>query len=136
MDPITVKTTIKSDIEKVWDCWTKPEHIVQWNFASDDWHCPSAENEVKPGGTFSWHMAAKDGSVGFDFKGTYDLVVDHKVIHQRLDDGREVNLQFNDMGESEVEVIEIFQPDAHDPELQRQGWQAILDNFKKYVEAG
>jgi uncharacterized protein YndB with AHSA1/START domain len=132
---ITVKTSVKADINKVWDYWTKPEHIKNWNFATDEWCCPSAENDLKPNGKFSWRMEAKDGSMGFDFDGTYNKVVDLELISYRMSDGRKVDIEFVQNG-NEVTVSETFDAEGtNSDEKQRAGWQAILGNFKKYVES-
>lgn len=133
MKSINVQTNINSNIQKVWDCWTQPEHITQWNFAAPEWQCPSATNNLKVGGKFSWRMEAKDGSMGFDYSGKYLKVEELVLIQKQLDDGRKVVITIEQNG-SMVEVIETFQPDEMDPELQKQGWQAILDNFRAYVE--
>jgi uncharacterized protein YndB with AHSA1/START domain len=134
MNTITVKNTIKSDIEKAWQYWTDPNHIVNWNFATNEWHCPAAINDLNPGGKFSWRMEAKDGSMAFDYSGVYESVEKHKKIRKRLDDGRLVHISFSEI-DGKTELVETFEPDQNDPELQRQGWQAILDNFKNYVES-
>jgi uncharacterized protein YndB with AHSA1/START domain len=132
---ITVQATIHAPVKKVWELWTIPEHITRWCFASDDWHAPSAENDLRAGGKFSSRMEAKDGSVGFDFGGIYETVKTHEVIEYVLGDGRKVKIVFNGNG-NETEVIETFETESTNPvEMQRAGWQAILDNFKKYVEA-
>jgi len=131
---VTVETTIQAPVEKVWKYWTEPNHITKWNKASDDWHTPLAENDLRAGGRFLSRMEAKDGSLGFDFGGTYDEVKLHEVIAYTLGDGRKVEITFKDQ-ENETEVIETFDAETgHTIELQQQGWQAILDNFKKYVE--
>ncbi|MBW2938055.1 SRPBCC family protein [Aureisphaera sp. CAU 1614] len=135
MGKITVKTSIKGDINKVWDYWTKPEHIIHWNFASDEWCCPKAENDLKPNGKFSYRMEAKDGSMGFDFDGIYDKVIDKKHISCQLGDGRKVDINFTQSG-NEIHISESFDAEEiNTEELQRTGWQAILGNFKKYVES-
>lgn len=134
MNTITVNCTIKAPAHKVWECWTNPEHIVGWNFATEDWTCPSAVNELVAGGKFSWRMEARDGSFGFDYAGTYDRIDAPREIQKHLDDGRKVNITFTE-SDGMTEVTETFEPDENDPELQRQGWQAILNNFKKYVES-
>ena len=132
--PITVETTINAPLEKVWDYWTKPEHITQWSFASADWHTPTAENDLRVGGKFSSRMEAKDGSMGFDFGGTYDDVKEHELISYSLGDGRKVEIKFSAEGDS-TKLVEKFDPESTNPvEMQQAGWQAILDNFKKYVE--
>jgi len=131
---ITVKTTINASIEKVWNFWTLPEHITKWSFASPDWHTPYAENDLREGGKFKSTMAAKDGSMSFDFEGEYTLVKQNKAIEYIMADGRKVEISFNEIPNG-VEVIESFDPETQNPEeMQRGGWQAILDNFKSYVE--
>ena len=131
---ITIKTTIKASIEKVWEFWSSPEHITKWSFASPDWHTPYAENDLREGGKFKSTMAAKDGSMSFDFGGEYTLVEKYKAIEYVLEDGRKVEISFTETPNG-VEVIERFDPETQNPEeMQRDGWQAILDNFKSYVE--
>lgn len=133
--PITVKVMVKSSLRKVWDYWTKPEHIVGWAFASDDWEAPHAENDVHAGGRFKTTMAAKDKSSRFDFTGTYTKVVPNGVLEYTIDDGRKVSVIFTELAQG-VQVTEMFDPEnTHTREQQREGWQAILENFKKYVEA-
>ena len=132
---INIETLISADVKKVWDCWTKSEHITKWNFASDDWHCPSAENDLKVGGKFKSRMEAKDGSFGFDFEGVYDEVVDHKKIAYTMPDSRQVITYLENLGDK-TKVTTTFDAENENPvELQRTGWQSILDNFKKYVES-
>lgn len=132
---ITVESTVKAPIEKVWKFWSAPEHIMQWNNASDDWHTPRAENDLQKGGKFSTRMEAKEGSFGFDFEGIYDEVIPHEVIAYTMGDGRKVNIIFAGEG-NETKVTETFDPESQNPvEMQQAGWQAILDNFKKYTEA-
>lgn len=132
---ITVETTVNAPVEKVWECWTNPEHITKWNFASDDWHSPSAENDLRVGGKFSSRMEAKDGSFGFDFAGVYDEVENHKLIAYSLGDERKVRVTFDGNGAS-TKVVETFDAeDTNSVEMQRNGWQAILDNFRKYAES-
>lgn len=129
---ITVSTLIPKQVACVWDCWTKPEHIIHWNFASEDWHCPSATNDLFVEGRFSWRMEAKDGSFGFDFTGRYTNIVEHQLIEYRLDDDRFVSVQFIERAEG-VELVETFEAESENSiELQTMGWQAILDNFKEY----
>ncbi|AVR00907.1 polyketide cyclase [Oceanobacillus iheyensis] len=131
---IRVEATVQAPIDKVWKYWTEPDHIKQWNNASDDWHTPFAENDLRVGGTFVSRMEAKDGSTGFDFGGIYDDVRLHEVIAYTMADGRKVNITFKGH-EKETEVVETFDADAsHPAEFQQQGWQAILNNFKSYVE--
>jgi uncharacterized protein YndB with AHSA1/START domain len=132
---ITVEVLIDSPLKKVWECWTLPNHITGWNFASDEWYCPRAENNLVSGGIFSWRMEAKDGSMGFDFSGKYKRIEPLELIENILDDERSVTVQFRKEGES-TKVTETFETEQmNSEELQRQGWQAILNNFKKYVEA-
>lgn len=134
-EPITVTALINAPIEKVWNLWTGPEHITQWNQASDDWHTTRATNDLRPGGKFLSHMAAKDGSMGFDFEGVYDQVTPHQLIRYSLADGRKIVITFLTEN-NQTHVTETFDPEStHSIELQRGGWQAILNNFKKYVES-
>jgi uncharacterized protein YndB with AHSA1/START domain len=132
---ITVQNTVNAPIAKVWKLWNGPEHITQWAHASDDWHAPYADNDPRTGGKFKTTMAAKDGSFSFDFEGEYTTVEDHKLIEYAIADGREVQITFEGLGDS-TKITETFDPETINPiEMQRGGWQAILDNFKKYVEA-
>jgi uncharacterized protein YndB with AHSA1/START domain len=131
---ITVVTLIKAPIEKVWRSWTEPTHITRWNFASNDWWAPRATNDLTKGGKFSFRMEAKDGSFGFDLEGVYDRVEIQKRIDYTLSDGRKVMVEFVGDG-STCKIVEEFEAETENSEeLQRAGWQAILDNFKKYVE--
>ena len=131
---ITVQNTIKAPVEKVWKYWTLPDHITQWSNASDEWHTPFAENDLRPGGKFLSRMEARDGSAGFDFSGVYDEVKTHEKIVYTLGDGRKVKVSFSPEGTS-TRVIETFEAeDTHSVEMQKEGWQSILDNFKKHVE--
>ena len=131
---ITVENTVKGPVEKVWKFWTKPEHIKKWNNASADWHTPHAENDLKVGGKFVSRMEAKDGSVGFDFGGVYDEVTLNESIAYTLADGRKVKIIFSGQG-NETKVVETFEAEnTNSIEMQKGGWQAILDNFKKYTE--
>ncbi len=133
--PITVETIVHAPLEKVWECWTQPEHITKWAFASDDWEAPQAENDVSVGGRFKTTMAAKDKSVSFDFAGMYTAVTVHELIEYDMDDSRHVKIEFANLPEG-VKVTETFDPENENPrEMQRAGWQAILDNFKKYTES-
>lgn len=135
MEKITIITIVNAPIEKVWDLWTNPEHIVNWNNASDDWHTPFAENDLKVGGKFKSTMAAKNGSFSFDFEGVYTTVEDRKTIAYKMADGREVTILFEDMGD-QVKITESFDPEnINSLEMQKSGWQAIIDNFKKYTES-
>jgi uncharacterized protein YndB with AHSA1/START domain len=131
---ITVETTINASIEKIWDAWTNPIHIKNWCFASDDWYVPAAENDLRVGGKFWTVMSAKDSSSSFNFEGTYTAVIKHTIIEYQISDGRMVYITFFDLLNG-VKITESFEPESiNSEELQRQGWQAILDNFKKYVE--
>jgi uncharacterized protein YndB with AHSA1/START domain len=131
---ITIASSIQAPIEKVWQFWTAPEHITKWNNASDDWHSPFAENDLREGGKFLSRMEAKDGSFGFDFGGVYDRIQTHELIEYTLGDGRKVTIHFTGIG-NETKLIETFEAEGTNPiEMQRVGWQNILDNFKKYVE--
>ncbi len=131
---ITVETSIEAPVEKVWNFWTKPEHITHWNFASDDWHCPWVKNDVREGGKFVWRMEAKDGSFGFDYNGKYIKVIPNKRIEKIIEDGRIVTIEFKEDG-NKTHVTEVFEAETHNPvEMQKTGWQAILNNFKKYTE--
>jgi uncharacterized protein YndB with AHSA1/START domain len=133
-EKITVKTTVNAPVEKVWEYWTEPKHITQWNNASDDWHTPVAENDLTVGGKFLSRMEAKDGSFGFDFGGIYDEVKLNEVISYTMGDGRKVTITFKGQG-NETEVIETFDAETTNPiEMQQAGWQSIIDNFKKFVE--
>lgn len=131
---VTIQAIIQAPVEKVWRYWTEPEHITKWNQASDEWHAPRAENDLRVGGKFVTRMEAKDGSAGFDFGGTYDAVRLHEEIAYTLGDGRKVHINFTARG-NETEVVETFDAEnVHPVEFQQAGWQAILDNFKTYTE--
>ena len=132
---ITVENTVNAPVEKVWNLFTAPEHITKWNNASDDWHSPYAENDLRTGGKFLSRMEAKDGSFGFDFGGVYYDVQTHKKIAYTLGDGRKVELTFTNLGNA-TKVTESFEAETQNSiELQQSGWQSILDNFKRYTEA-
>ncbi len=132
---ITVEVSIKANVQKVWQCWTLPEHIVRWYFASDDWHAPKAENDLRAGGSFLTRMESKDGTMGFDFTGIYDEVNTESFITYTITGGRKVKILFSAVSH-ETHVSQIFEAeDINEIELQRGGWQAILENFKKYVES-
>ncbi len=136
--PVEIEALVRATPARVWECWTEPRHIVRWNAASDDWHTPRAENDLQPGGTFVSRMEAKDGSAGFDFGGVYDEVVPERVIAYTLGDGRKVRATFEPRdGGTATFVRETFDAEGvHPREVQRQGWQSILDRFKAYAEAG
>lgn len=131
---ITIETTVNAPVEKVWQYWSAPEHITKWNNASPDWHSPRSENDLRTGGKFSTRMEAKDGSMGFDFGGVYDDVRTNELIEFTMGDGRTVSVKFAGKG-GETKIVETFEAEeTHSIEMQRGGWQAILDNFKKYTE--
>ncbi len=133
---ISVETTVNAPLDKVWLMWNDPAHITQWNAASPDWHTPRAENNLKRGGRFTARMEAKDGSFGFDFGGTYDEVLPGRHIAYTMDDGRQVQINFSTDAEAgTTTVAESFEAEGtHSQQQQQSGWQAILDNFKRYVE--
>jgi len=132
---ITVENTVNAPVEKVWKYWNGPEHITKWCTATPEWHTPRAQNDLRVGGTFSSRMEAKDGSMGFDFAGVYDDVKPNEYIEYTMGDGRKVWIKFSGKG-NETKVVETFEAESENPvEMQKGGWQAILDSFKKYVEA-
>jgi len=132
---ITVSTTVNVPVEKAWQLWSEPAHIVKWNSASEDWHTPKAENDLRTGGKFSSRMEAKDGSMGFDFGGEYSDVQPHKKIAYGMSDGRKVDISFEANG-NQTTIHQTFDAETQNPvEMQRGGWQSIMDNFKKYAEA-
>lgn len=132
---IAIDTLVSADVNKVWNCYNSPEHITKWNFASDDWYCPKAENNLREGGRLKSRMEAKDGSFGFDFEAIYDKVIEHKKIAYSLTDGRKVETLF-EIFDGKTKITTAFDAETENSvELQRTGWQAILDNFRKYVEA-
>ena len=132
---VTVENTVNAPVEKVWKLYTGPEHIKKWNSASDDWHTPSAENDLRVGGKFSSRMEAKDGSMGFDFAGVYDDVKTNELIAYTMGDGRQAKITFANQ-DNKTKVAVTFDAETQNSvEMQKDGWQAILDNFKKYVEA-
>ncbi|QIK60131.1 polyketide cyclase [Dysgonomonas sp. HDW5A] len=133
-DIVTVQVLVDASIDTVWKCWTTPADIIKWNNASDDWHTPEASNDLRKGGKFSYRMEAKDASMGFDFGGVYSDIIDKQEINYTLEDGRKTKITFIEV-DNKVQVIESFEAeDINSIEMQRQGWQAILDNFQKYVE--
>lgn len=132
---LTVNTTVNAPLEKVWQLWTAPEHIMQWNNASEDWYTPRADNDLRPKGNFNYRMEARDKSFGFDFEGTYDHIINHNLIEYTIADGRKVKIQFDKEGE-QTTITESFEAEDENPkEMQQGGWQAIMDNFKKYAES-
>ncbi len=131
---ITVQAKISAPLDQVWKCWINPEDILCWNAASDDWQTTRAENFLEAGGKFNYRMEAKNGSFGFDFWGIYNRIIDQQLIEITLGDERKMRVAFS-WANSVTEVVETFEAESENPvELQRAGWQAILDNFKKYVE--
>lgn len=130
---ITIEIIINGQIDQVWEKWTLPQHIIAWNNASEDWYTPSAENDLKVGGSFNYKMAARDGSYSFDFSGIYDEVIFGKKIAYTIGDGRKVVIEFTEI-DGFVKVVETFEAEeTNSLEMQRAGWQAILDNFKRYA---
>lgn len=135
MQSIKIDITILAPVQKVWDYYNTPEHIMQWNFAHETWHCPTAENDLRPGGKLKSRMEAKDGSFGFDFEGTYDEVILNEKLSYHLEDGRNIEVIFNKIDSQTTKVEITFDPEKQNPaEMQREGWYAILNNFHKYVE--
>ena len=132
---VHIQATVSTDINTAWDSYTNPEHIINWNFASDDWHCPSASNDLRVGGKFVSRMEAKDGSFGFDFEGLYTEVVEFSKISYSMSDGRTVTVNFKgDSVSTSIDVV--FDAEGENSiDMQREGWQAILNNYKKYTEA-
>ncbi|WP_158799196.1 SRPBCC family protein [Pedobacter sp. L105] len=131
---ISISATIHAPIEKVWENWTSPKAITKWHTASPDWHTPKAEQDLQPGGKFSYRMEAKDGSFGFDFSGVFDEVKPDKYLEYTLDDDRKIKVNFTIKG-NETHIDQSFEAEETNPvEMQRGGWQGILDNFKHYVE--
>ena len=132
---LTISSMVHAPIERVWSAWNEPQHITQWNTPADDWHSPSAANDLRNGGNFNYRMEAKDGSFGFDFAGTYNEVVPQEKIHYTLGDGREVTNIFN-AKDGGVEITSTFEAENENPvDMQQAGWQAILNNFKKHTES-
>lgn len=132
---ITVATIINASLDSVWTAWTTPADIIQWNFASNDWTCPSAKIDLRVAGSFNYRMAAKDGSMGFDFSGTFTSIIERQQIEYALEDNRKVLITFAPV-EQGISLVESFEAeDEHAGEQQKQGWQCILNNFKQYVES-
>ena len=132
---ITIEAIVNKPIDKVWEMWVTPEHITQWCFAADEWHCPTSSSDFKVGGTFSTRMEAKDGSFGFDFGGTYNEIKINEKVAITLGDDRKWDTYFS-VVEGGVKVVEEFEAENENPvEMQQAGWQMILNNFKKYVES-
>ncbi|MEQ8694614.1 MAG: SRPBCC domain-containing protein [Gammaproteobacteria bacterium] len=132
---VTVETTVSASLKRVWEAWVTPEDIRQWNFANDDWSCPNASLELGPGGQFNYRMESRDGSMGFDFEGTFIRIIDKELIEYELGDKRKVSVAFS-VVENGVRIVESFDAeDENDAEQQKDGWQRILNNFKTHVEA-
>ena len=132
---ITVETEVLALPVTVWDAWVTPDDITSWNFAIDEWCCPKAEINLVVGGKFNYRMEAKDGSIGFDFEGTFTKIAPNESIHFELEDNRAVTVEFTETANG-IKVIETFEAeDENSAEQQKQGWQSILNNFKKYVES-
>ncbi|NCD68661.1 SRPBCC family protein [Mucilaginibacter agri] len=132
---ITVNATINADIKKVWDYYTQPEHITKWNFADPSWQCPSASNDMQVGGKYTARMEAKDGSFGFDFEATYDAITPGQSFTYAMPDGRQVDVVFEKDGDKTNIDVTFDAEDQNPLEMQKGGWQAILNNFKEYTEA-
>jgi uncharacterized protein YndB with AHSA1/START domain len=135
MQKITVTAVIDADADTVWACWTTPDHIIKWNHASDDWHCPRVTNDLRVGGKYTARMEARDGSFGFDFDVVYNEVRLGERLAYTMLDGRAAVVDFEDLGDKARVTTTFDAEDQNDPEMQRAGWQSILYNFKKYVEA-
>lgn len=132
---ITIEASVNAPVEKVWKMWNDPQDVVQWNTASPDWHTPKAVNDLRVGGKFEYHMAAKDGSFAFDFAGIYDEVKTNELIAYTMGDERKVEVRFTSK-EGKTLVVTVFEAESENSiEMQQGGWQAILDNFKKYAES-
>ena len=135
MEPIKIDITILSPVQKVWDLFIEPQHIMKWNFAHESWHCPKAENDFQVGGKLKTRMEAKDGSFGFNFTGLFDEITPKKVIKYHLDDGRKVVVTFVEEDSNTVKMLQSFEPEKENlRDMQRDGWYAIMNNFHKYVE--
>ncbi|MPT35260.1 MAG: activator of HSP90 ATPase [Flavobacterium sp.] len=135
MSKITINVTISADKDKVWNYYTQPEHITQWNFADPSWHCPKATNDMQVGGTYSARMEARDGSFGFEFEAIYNEISDGKHFSYTMPDSRQVTVTFHE-NDNATDLIITFDPENQNPiEMQQNGWQAILNNFKKYAES-
>jgi uncharacterized protein YndB with AHSA1/START domain len=131
---VQIEATVAAALPKVWQYYTNPQHITQWNFAVPEWHCPRATNDLRVGGKYNARMEAKDGSFGFDFEAVYDEVAEQKKLVYTLGDGRKVITNFEPAGTS-TKVTTVFDAENQNPiEMQKNGWQAILNNFKKYTE--
>jgi uncharacterized protein YndB with AHSA1/START domain len=133
---ITISTVVHAPLEVAWNAWTQPEHITRWTFASDDWECPEASNELRVGGLFATTMRAKDRSVEFVFGGEHKDVQTHQRIESEMGDGRYMLVEFEAISSTETKVTESFEPESQNPrEMQQGGWQAILENYRKHAES-
>jgi uncharacterized protein YndB with AHSA1/START domain len=133
---ITIQASVNAAPDKVWKHWTSPESIINWNNATDDWHTTRATNDLRQNGKFNYRMEAKDGSFGFDFGGIYDNIIEQKQIDYTLGDGRKVQITFSSSDGKKTDIIESFEAEGtHSLDQQRNGWQSILDNFKKFTES-
>ena len=136
MQKLTVTTEINKPIHEVWNYFNNPDHITKWNFAHESWECPSAKNNLTIGGKLEVRMQVKDGSFGFDFVGIYDEIIENDLIRYHLEDGRKVEILFEQLSANKTTVTENFDPENENPlEMQQQGWQAILNNFRSYCES-
>ena len=136
MNQVIVQTEVNQPIEQVWDLFTSPKHIVNWNFAHESWECPSASNDLQVGGQLQSRMQAKDGSFGFDLIGIYDEIKEQQSLKYHLEDGRNVEVIFENLSGDKTRITENFDPENQNPvDLQKDGWQAILNNFKTYSES-
>ncbi len=135
MKTVTIETLINKPVNDCWSIWTSPNHIINWNFATPEWHCPSAEHELKVGANFKYHMAAKDGNMAFDYTGSFTSIIPNQLLEYKLNDNRTVSVKFSEVNGSS-KIVQTFEvEDENTIDMQRQGWQAILDNFKKYAES-
>ncbi len=136
MNQVTVSVEIERALDEVWNVFNDPRHIIHWNFAHESWECPAASNDLRKGGQLNVRMQAKDGSFGFDLIGIYDEIIDRQVLRYHLEDGRNVEVVFEELSANKTKLTENFDPENVNPEsFQKEGWQAILDNFKKYAES-
>jgi len=136
MQKITVSTEIDKPLIEVWDLFNEPEHIVNWNFAHESWECPSAKNDLQPEGKLEVRLQAKDGSFGFDLVGIYDEIQEYDFIKYHFEDGRNIDVVFEKLSEDKTKITQNFDPENQNSlDMQKQGWQAILNNFKKYAES-
>lgn len=132
---IKIQALLNLPVEQAWSVWTQPQHIIHWNFASPEWFCLAAINDLQPGGRMNWRMEARDKSAGFDFTGRYLEVIEHELIKLQLDDNRMVMIEFTPQLNQTL-VTETFEAESENPvEMQKAGWQAILDNYKSYAES-